>query len=267
MIQINREICIGCGNCAADCFVSNLRIKEEKAEVGGNCMMCGHCVAVCPVGAVFVEDSDYSMREVLEYQKEEFEIEPERLLRFIQFRRSIRHFQTRPVEPEKIKKVLEAGRYTQTASNREDVVYTVVQKEMEQVRPMVWESLRELGLEQLGQKDANPYAQRWVDLYEIWKQDQNNDSMFFNAPALVVITSDTKWNGLLAAESVELMANACGLGVLFSGFIERAVDRSQELRDRLGIGSQKIDACLLLGYPDITFYRTVPRKAANINWK
>lgn len=267
MIRINREACIGCGNCAADCFVSNLRIREEKAEARGDCMMCGHCVAVCPVGAVSAEGPAYSMDEVLEYEKDSFAIEPERLLRFIQFRRSIRHFQNRPVEPEKIKRILEAGRYTQTASNREDVRYTVVQKELEQMRPMTWESLRELALEQIGREDANPYAQRWLDLYDIWKQDQNKDGMFFNAPVVVIITSEAKWNGLLAAESVELMANACGLGALFSGFIERSVDRSPKLRALLDLGSQKIDACLLLGYPDIAYYRTVPRKTANIHWK
>ena len=46
--------------------------------------------SICPVKAVSTDD--YDMSEVIEYKKEDFQIEPERLLNFIKFRRSVRRF-------------------------------------------------------------------------------------------------------------------------------------------------------------------------------
>lgn len=46
--------------------------------------------------------------------KEKFDISPVRLLNFIKFRRSVRHYKNKPVEKEKLERILEAGRYTAT---------------------------------------------------------------------------------------------------------------------------------------------------------
>ena len=51
-------------------------------------------------------------------------------------RRSVRHFTERSVEPEKIERILEAGRYSPTGSNRQDVSYVILgsrQKEAEAI--------------------------------------------------------------------------------------------------------------------------------------
>lgn len=230
--------------------------------------MCGHCIAICPVGAASTEDHEYSMSEVEEYVREEFTLEPKRLLNFIRFRRSIRSFEPRQVEPETIRQILEAGRYTQTASNGQSVRYVVVREEMEKVRTLAWESLHQIALSQIALGDeGNPYAQQWKQGYDAFQEDPHRDMLFFNAPVVLIVLSDSKWDGGLAAESVELMANASGLGVLFSGFIERAIKGSGELQKVLGVENERIAACMLLGYPAVTYRRTVPRKPAVIDWK
>ena len=58
MVKINRDLCIGCGECAADCPVNVLHIIEGKADVSGPCFQCGHCVAVCPVRAAAIPEYD-----------------------------------------------------------------------------------------------------------------------------------------------------------------------------------------------------------------
>ncbi len=268
MIQIDREKCTGCGLCVKDCFPENLRLADQKAQPGGDCFMCGHCIAICPTGAVSTADPDYSMAEVEEYRREDFQLEPRRLLNFIRFRRSVRRFAARPVETETIREILEAGRYTQTASNRQDLRYLIVREQMDQVRSLAWESLYQLALSELKLGGAgNPYAAQWKRGYDEFKQDPTRDILFFNAPVLLVVLSESKWNGCLAAESVELMANASGLGVLFSGFIERAIGASPELRTLLGIKGETIAACMIMGYPAVSYRRTVPRKPAAIDWK
>lgn len=265
MVNIDKKKCIGCGMCVKDCFPDNLFLNEGKAEVKGRCMQCGHCIAVCPVNAVTI--SDYPMEEVKEYSKEEFSFSSDNLLNFIKFRRSIRHYKVKPIEKEKIEKVLEAGRYTATGSNMQDVSYVVVQDSLEELKPLVWESIYEFALANLEEKGIiGAYAPRWVKMYEEYKRG-GKDLLFFEAPVLVVVTALSPLNGGLASSSIELMANAEGLGVLFSGFIERAIKNSNEVKRFLGITKKEVISCMLMGYPDIIFKRTVPRKKASINWK
>ena len=97
MVRIDREKCIGCGNCRKDCFGRNIEWKDGKAQVIGDCFKCGHCVAVCPVEAVTI--TDYPAMDEF---KGTSEIEPENLLHMMQFRRSIRNYKNKAVEQEKL---------------------------------------------------------------------------------------------------------------------------------------------------------------------
>lgn len=63
------------------------------------------------------------------------------------------------------------------------------------------------------------------------------------------------------------MANAEGLGVLFTGFIQHAISASSEARELSGIGDEQIYFCILIGYPNVTYQRSTPRKPAQIEWR
>lgn len=55
MVQIDRDKCEGCGECAESCPAHILEIVDGKAEVTGDpteCLGCETCVTVCPSGAV-----------------------------------------------------------------------------------------------------------------------------------------------------------------------------------------------------------------------
>ena len=71
----------------------------------------------------------------------------------------------------------------------------------------------------------------------------------------------------LASSNMELITNALGLGTFFSGFSIVAAKDNKHILDFLGVNSSdELLSCLVIGYPDVKYKRTVPRKDAVINW-
>ena len=273
MMNVNSEKCIGCGICVKDCFPRCIEIADEKAKINNaTCMKCGHCIAVCPKGAVSTDE--YNMKDVKDYNETEFKIESDTLLNFIKFRRTTRQFKNKDVETEKLLKIIEAGRFTQTGTNAQNVSYIVVKDNIEQLKEMALENLKNRGEEIL--KNLNPktvpfkrYAQMWIKMYNEYKENPKmNDKLFFNAPALILVVSDSQVNGALASSNMELMTNAQELGTFFSGFFAMAAQGNEKIRGLLGIeGNKEIVTCMVIGYPNVKYARTVPRKDASILWK
>jgi nitroreductase/NAD-dependent dihydropyrimidine dehydrogenase PreA subunit len=273
MIKIDAEKCIGCGLCVKDCFPNDIAIVDGKALAKNiTCLKCGHCIAVCPHNAVSMDD--YNMAEVKDYTKEAFTVDADQLLNFIKFRRTVRQFKNHQVEPEKIRKIIEAGRFTQTGSNMQDVSYIVVREGLQQVKALTYKSLKNRATDMLANLTPETmrfkrYAELWVDMYHAYQQNPiENDKLFFNAPVIIVVTAHSQVNGALASSNMELMTNALGLGTFFSGFFVIAAQDNQKIMDFLGIDEGKqIVTCMVIGYPNVKYLRTVPRKEADICWK
>lgn len=268
MVVINTEKCIGCALCVNDCFPHNIIMKDGKAQpISDTCMLCGHCVAICPANAV--EITDYDMDDVSDAAPHKFT--PEELLSLIKFRRSIRQFKDRPVPQELITQIIEAGRYTATAGNRQELSFIVVEKEMEQFRRLVIENLEEKGRALLA-ADNTPlqllnYAHRWIAFADSYRKNPTEkDAVFFGAPAVILIAGDNPIDAGLAASNMELVACASGLGVLYSGFITRGVG-NEKTKNAIGVPAEKeVLIALVIGYPDVQYKRSAPRKKADIIW-
>lgn len=273
MMNVDKEKCIGCSLCINDCIVRDISLVEGKANINNiTCIKCGHCIAICPKNAVSTDE--YNMDDVKDYNKEEFEIDEDSLLNFIKFRRSVRNFKKKDVETEKLLKIIEAGRFTQTASNGQNVSYIVVKEGIDKLKEMTLRSLSQMGkgiLDNLTEETMKfkTYAEMWVKMYEDYKVDpEKGDRVFFNAPAVVLVISNSQVDGALASSNMELMTNAQGLGTFFSGFFIRAAQGNNEIMNYLGLDeSKQIVTCMVIGYPNIKYSRTTPRKEAEISWK
>lgn len=136
MILIDKERCVGCGLCAADCITVNLQLVNGKAEVKGGCLECGHCVAICPQNAVSIPEFD--MADVSACR---MELDADVLLQAIKGRRSIRNYQAKKVEKDKLHLLAEAGRYTATAKNTQGCRFVLVQDELDTFKDMIWQQI------------------------------------------------------------------------------------------------------------------------------
>lgn len=264
MVEINQSICNGCGACVKDCFVRNISLVHGQAKVSGNCMKCGHCVAVCPKEAVSIPE--YTMEDVTTYQQKTFDIPAENLLNFMKFRRSIRQFKRKTVEDEKIRLIIEAGRHTPTGGNQQNVRYIVVQEQLQLLRKYIISKLNKIAIEA---EDGHPtarFATRFRTMYENYLKDSSKeDELFFHSEVLLLVVSDSTLPAALASTAMELQANALGLGCLYSGFSTSAINADADCRALLNL-SDKENAvtAIVIGYPDVTYQRTAPRKAPEI---
>ncbi|WP_010233766.1 nitroreductase family protein [Clostridium arbusti] len=273
MMKVDSEKCIGCGQCIKDCFPMDIEMVDGKAKINNKaCIKCGHCIAVCPKDAVSTDD--YSMEDVKAYNRERFSIDSDTLLNFIKFRRTVRQFKDKEVEEEKIAKIIEAGRFTQTGSNMQDVSYIVVREGLDKLKALAFESIKTMSEYVLNNRTLETrmykrYAKMLIKMYEEYKENPSvNDRLFFNAPAVIIVTAGSPVDGALASSNMELMADALGLGTFFSGFFVKSAKDNKEIIDFLGVKKRKeIVTCMILGYADVKYLRTVPRKKADVSWK
>lgn len=53
MLQIRKDLCLGCGLCAQYCPQEAIWLPKEQAEIDQNrCNLCRLCLEVCPQGAI-----------------------------------------------------------------------------------------------------------------------------------------------------------------------------------------------------------------------
>lgn len=271
MVKIDGSKCIVCESCIYDCFFKALSNEDNKIIVDENkCRNCGHCIAICPQNAV--ECVDLDMNEVKEYNKEEFYIEDEKILNFIKFRRSTRRFKDEKIKRQEIEKIIEAGRFTPTGGNSQGVSYIVVENKLKEITKLGLETLNNLGEDILSREiideNLSRYANNWTTGYKKYLENPDDDTyLFFNSKTIVLLVSNSAVDAGLAASNMELMANAMGVGVCFSGYFVRAVNSNKEIRDVLGLEEgQKVQVCMIMGYPEMEYFRTVPRNKAKIRF-
>ena len=252
IISIDSSLCTGCGCCVKDCVSHNLTLKNGKAEkLSDNCIKCAHCVSICPKGAVSISGFD----DIPVEKNGEAKLDPDTVLDTIRFRRSIRQFKDKEIPRDVLQKIIEAGRITHTGANAQDASFTVLESKKDEAEKIA------VNLFRTGKKFAEKFSAM------LRRTDISDNFFFFGAPTVIVVSSKSQTNGILAAANMEFVAEACGLGVLYSGFFTMCVNHLPKLKKLLGLPQgKKAATTLVIGYPNVKYQRSAPRENADVKY-
>lgn len=250
MVCIDTEKCVGCGLCKSDCVGCDIEIVNGKAVARGqSCILCGHCEAICPQGAVKLTGFEDEVEEF----NEQVRLHPAELMAAIKTRRTVRQFADKKVSAEILDMIFEAGRMAPTGANSQGTEYVLLDEKKDECEAVAVAMFSKLI--NTGKKLTSRLSSMEI-----------NDSFFFKkAPVVIVIFGNDKVSASLAAENMAFMAEANGLGVLFSGFFTTCVNISSKIRKIMGISKKpKAVTTLVIGYPAVKYFRTPHRKPLKI---
>jgi hypothetical protein len=114
------------------------------------------------------------------------------------------------------------------------------------------------------------YGQRMKELLD--RFHAGDDPVFYHAPAAIVIHTGEliptpQQDSVLSGYAMAMMAQALGLGTCLVSLAEMGLNASKHCKALVGIPTNDhIHAVLLLGYPDVTYRRPVPKPEKPIHW-
>jgi nitroreductase/NAD-dependent dihydropyrimidine dehydrogenase PreA subunit len=293
MIRIDQQRCTACGLCGKICprYVletvegdgkRTTRVVEEREPI---CIRCGHCMAICATGSIRVDGIDPT--DLVPPPAET--ATPEQLLGLLGRRRTVRRYKDQPVPRETIDRLLEAARWTPSASSSGAVGVIVIDKPepLRQLSAHIYDLYqkldgalrhaiprffvrRQLGAAKLAALESFVLpGHRW---YARWFREGRSNELVRDAPAVLLFHAPmAEPSGdescLLAAWDVALLAETMGLGACVNGLVPPGCNRSPAARALLGLpADREVYASLTLGYPKYRFKHTLRRRAGEIRY-
>jgi len=269
LITIDQQKCKKDGICAGECPMAIIRLQGEDGYpdiiAGGEnvCLLCGHCVAVCPHGAL---DHKYIPIQACEPINKNLIITEQQAMQFLRSRRSVRFYQDKPVEKEKILRLIQIARYAPTGSNSQLVEWLVLndKPKINKIAGLTIDWLRRV----LKEDPQSPKASYLPLIVMAW--DAGFDAVLRNAPVVVVASAPQEAiNGMvdltLALCYLDLMAPTLGLGTCWAGVLQAALLSSPSLKEALGLPAHHpYHYPMMLGYSKVKYHRLPERKPPKI---
>lgn len=276
-LDINRDTCTCCGRCVKVCpakIFSQSRAGEVVEITNkASCIVCGHCAAACPVGAI--EHSEFPEDKIHQIDYSQMPT-PEQVMLLCRVRRSNRAFTSKAVPDEYLKMIVEAAHRAPTASNSQQVEFTVV-NDPEKLKQIIGFTIGVFDsmLKKINNPILRPIVRRfmpgvyrYVPIFDRLKREyaNGNDGILRHATTVMFIhtpksnrfgTEDSN----LVYQNGSLMAESLGVSQIYMGFVMSAIkqDKGGELNRLLGINGE-IHAAMALGMPAFRYPNYVDKK-------
>lgn len=282
MITINSSKCTRCNHCVKVCPSKLFIVTDDtsiKVEHEDLCIKCGHCVAACGFSAIThgifppekIHPIDFSQLPT-----------PEQTLLLIRKRRSNRAFSTKAIPEEYLAQILEAAYRAPTASNMQQVSFTLVTNPeklnlITKFTLNIFTSIIKMVDNAILRPVFNiflPGMGKYFATFRKMQQEFDKHGkdigilrgatavIFFHSPKNSRFGSD---DCQLAYQNASLMAESLGVSQFYTGFVLQATkQKKQKLEKMLGING-KIHAGMALGMPQFQYPNYIDRKDIVVN--
>ena len=287
-IEIDRDLCSGCGVCEAVCPTDTIALTEGKATASGEqCISCGHCAAVCPQEAIRVAAIDEELSRYKTFTAEKQWLPPGNyntslLVQLMASRRSCRHFIDRPVERAVLEDLMKIGITAPSGTNSQLWTFTIlptrkavkalaghVSSFFERLNTTAEKTLLRSFLKLIGKGELDAYYRGYYrmvkEALEEWHKS-GKDRLFHGSTAVIIVGSEPGAScpvedALLATQNILLAAHSMGLGSCLIGFAVVAMKRDPSIQRAIGIpAEEEVHAVISLGYSDEVYQQIAGRK-------
>jgi nitroreductase/NAD-dependent dihydropyrimidine dehydrogenase PreA subunit len=282
---IDPEKCTDCGQCYNICFVFEKRGDKPVVAKPEFCIGCGHCGSFCPGRAI----TNAAVEPKRMTAKDKKNLPSSESLQFLlRSRRSVRVYKKKPISRTDMETILEAGRYTPTGTNSQNIHYIVIDspEKIEELRQIALPAVKKMfkmasriakvpiiSTELLGEQFVRDFEGHLEPaVQEIFRRTlRGDDKLFWGAPAIMLVhgekVDDVAFSCPVALFNCSMMAHTMGIGCCLNGFLAMVASHDKEIKQWLGIPRlHKCYAAMTLGYPVFKFNALVQRKPPNVQW-
>jgi nitroreductase/NAD-dependent dihydropyrimidine dehydrogenase PreA subunit len=271
IVTVDKEKCRKDGACVAECPGKLLVLDKEGFPVPIEsaeelCIDCGHCVAVCRDGALNQRKIKSGGCLAL---KKDLVIRQKQVEQLLHSRRSARQYKAKPVEREKILRLLQIAGYAPSGHNAQPARWIVIMDghEVRKLAGLVADWMRGV-IDQQPEFAMLLRLDRSVDSWE-----KGDDRILRSAPHLIIgyapRTERTATAAIISAIAyIELAAPALGLGTCWAGYFTSACQSHEPLRKAISLPEDHaVYGAVMVGYPKARYYRIPSRKPVDVIWR
>lgn len=263
-LNIDSNLCNGCGLCVSVCIRENLKVDEIAVELdSGLCFDCGHCMAVCTKGAITLKKYEDMQDEIEEYRQRDVPVSYDDMLQFYKQRRSMRWFKDKKIDRETFDKLFESVFNSPTAENAQDVEFIVIndEKRLNDFMHLVYDIIKV-------REDEFFRIERLRDYLEN-PEDFEFHPLLWGGSQLVLGFAKQPINAVIATTRLELMAYTMGLGGFYSLWMLMAdeIDHEKLMEFFPEVDKEKhMASTFIIGYPKKVYRRTIPRDKVKVTY-
>ncbi len=290
-ISIDTDKCTGCGECVSVCKDFNYYIENKKVKISSSpifgCIGCGHCMAICPAGAIEISGREISPDDLFDLPNVQNSANYGQLFALYSRRRSVREFIDREIEPETVRKILDAASTSPMGLPPSDVNVLIMDSKVK-TRKFAVDFCEYL-------ESMKWFVSDWflTLMRPFW--GKTNDEMFrgFVKPAFEVYISNMQKginlvnydaplsmyfygspytdpaDPIVAATTAMYAGESLGLGTSMLGAIHPLIQngkKAQKFREKHGIKYPSREGVFVIfGYPAVKYRKGIRRTFASTN--